>query len=259
MYCLPMGPFGRFFRPDSSRVRNGFFLFDEQYPGGTQIIHTDMDNNGKRELLVAKGNRIQIWRDDGLLYMKKYPYTANYKGTINIAVGDLNEDGRKEVYVSPGAGNALPIKIYTRHGRQIKRDWYPFGVAYNGGITMDVRHVQGRRNNELIIGTGSGHDPIVHIFDRKYNFVTAWHPFELSVRGGVSVAAGDLDGDNTEEIIIGAGPGAKPRVRIFNEQGTQLYNEFTAYSSFTNPGVQVRAVDVDFDGRDDIVTLSDSF
>lgn len=254
------GHFARFFGPTGHRLRNGFFVFDARYRGGAQVASIDLDNNGKNDLIVATGNKLEAWRDDGLPFMKRYPYTANYKGELRIATGDLNEDGLYEVYVAPSAGHALPIKVFTRHGRQMKNDWYPFGTDYTGGYTLDVRESVGRRNNELIIGTGANSDPIVHIYDRNYDFVTAFYPFETTaVRGGVSVAAGDFDGDGIEEIVTGAGPGSKPRVRIFDGRGEQLYSEFMAFSAIGAPGVEVRAVDVDFDGKDDIVTLSDGF
>ena len=253
------GEFARFFRPNGERVRNGFFVFDERYKGGAQIALIDLDNNGKRELLLIDRTKMMAWRDDGVLYMKVYPYTANYKGKIRAAVGDLNEDGKLEVYVGPSGGHALPIKVYTRHGRQMKRDWYPFGTDYTGGYTFAIRDVKGRRNNELIIGTGEGHDPIVHVFTRHYEFKTAWNPFALNVRGGVNVATGDLDGDGTDEIITGPGPGSKPVIRTWRGDGTAYAPEFRAYTSFGNPGIDVRTLDVDFDGKDDIVGMSSGF
>lgn len=253
------GEFARFFAPDGSRVRNGFFVFDDRYQGGAHIASIDLDNNSQRDLIVARGNRLEAWRDDGLRFIKKFPYTVNYQGELQIATGDLNEDGLYEIYVAPSPGEALPIKVYTRHGRQMRRDWYPFGEGYTGGYTIAVKESDGRRNNELVIGTGVGQDPKVHVYDRNLDFVTSFSPFEASVRGGVSVASGDLDGDGKGEIVVGAGPGSDPRVRIFDGVGTQLYSEFVAYSTFTKPGVDVRVVDVDFDGNDEIVTLSDGF
>lgn len=253
------GSFARFFRPEGDRVRNGFFVFDDRYKGGAEIGLIDLDNNGKKDLIVVTGNKLEAWRDDGQRFMKKYPYTVNYPGKLRVATGDLNEDGLFEVYVAPEPGQALPIKVYTRHGRQMKRDWYPFGEGYAGGYTLAVRHQDGRRNNELVIGTGANSSPAVRIFDRHYDFITEWAPFDSSVRGGVNVATGDLDADGSEEIVVGAGEGSGPRVRVYGARGGLLYSEFTAYSSFTQPGVDVRAVDVDFDGKDDIVTLSDGF
>ncbi len=57
-------------------------------------------------------------------------------------------------------------------------------------------------------------------------------------------------------MIVGPGIGMEPKVRIFDPFGQLLYPEFIAYSAFGKPGIRVRATDVDFDGRDDIVGMS---
>ena len=71
------------------------------------------------------------------------------------------------------------------------------------------------------------------------------------------IAAGDVDGDGVDEVIIGKGKGGAPIIKIFDASGKEKYSAFTAYSSFGNPGIDVRAVDVDFDGKDDIIGMSE--
>ena len=44
--------------------------------------------------------------------------------------------------------------------------------------------------------------------------------FEQTLRNGVFVAAGDLDGDGFAEVIAGGGPGGGPRVLALS--GTDL-------------------------------------
>jgi len=253
------GSFVRFLRPTGGRVRNGFFAFEETYSGGDQVAHMDLDGNGRRDLLVVSGNKISAWRDDGLKLMKIYPYTANYKGTLRVALGDLNGDSRFEVYVGPGPGYTGPVKVYTRHGRQMKRDWYPFGEGYTGGYSFAVGNPDGARSNQLLIGVGTGVRPEVYVFDKQYNPLRHWLAYESRFRGGVNVAVGDVDGDGVDEVVTGPGEGGKPLIRTFNGLGAQKYPEFSAYGAFGFPGIDVRIVDVDFDGKKDIVGMSESF
>ncbi len=69
----------------------------------------------------------------------------------------------------------------------------------------------------------------------------------------MDVATGDVDGDESEEIIVGAGPGREPMVRIFTPDGT-LLTEFLAYPTFVRSGVNVAAADFGGDGVAEIVT-----
>ena len=251
------GAFLRFFRADGSKARNGFFAFDESQAGGKQVARIDLNGNGLRELVVASDTKLEVWRDDGQLYMRAWPYTANYKGKLSLAVGDLNSDGRGEIYVAPIAGYALPIQVYSRHGAFYRQDWYPFGRGYRGGYSVAIREVTGRPwENELVIGVGKGVRPMVHAFNRSYQLQRSWLAFEPGFLGGIDVAGGDVDGDGSDEVIVGAGPGKKPLIRVFDPFGNRLFGEITAYSASNLPGVRVEALDVDFDGKDDIVGMS---
>lgn len=252
------GDFLRFFDSAGNRVRNGFFVFEAGYRGGDKIAHIDLDGNGQRDLVVVSKNRLMAWRDDGQIYMKFYPYGVNYKGELQVAIGDLNNDGYLEIYVAPEPGYPAPIKIYTRHGRQMKRDWYPFGETYSGGYSLAIGKIDNSDKGSLIIGKGKGVEPRVHIYDYQYNQIFNWLAFEKQFRGGVNVGAGDVNGDGLAEIVVGAGPGKPPLIRVFNKTGV-LQSEFTAFTSFSNPGVEVLVADVNYDGRDDIISMGAGF
>lgn len=253
------GDFLRFFDANGNRVRNGFFVFEDGYKGGDKIARIDLDGNGKRDLLVVHNNRIMAWRDDGQIYMRVYPYTVSYGGELRVAIGDLNGDGFKEIYVAPSDGYPAPIKIYTRHGRKMKQDWYPFGEKYSGGYSLAVANTDGGKKSELIVGAGKGVEPRVYLYDYQFSPLTNLLAFEKSFRGGINVTGGDVNGDGKDEVIIGAGAGKKPIIKVFSADGKQIGSEFFAYQTFAAPGIEVLSADVDFDGKDDIVGMSGGF
>lgn len=76
--------------------------------------------------------------------------------------------------------------------------------------------------------------------------------YNSAFRGGVNVAAGDLNGDSQNEIITGAGQGGGPQVRIFDKD-YKLLGQFMAFSSTSRSGVSVATGDVDGDGQDEII------
>ncbi|MBI5222145.1 MAG: hypothetical protein HY980_01465, partial [Candidatus Magasanikbacteria bacterium] len=204
------GDFLRFFDGEGNRVRNGFFVFEGGYKGGDMIARVDLDGNGKRDLLLVHKNKLLAWRDDGQIYMRVYPYTVNYRGELKVAVGDLNGDKLLEIYVAPSDGYPAPIKVYTRHGRKMKSDWYPFGEKYVGGYSLAVANIDGGEKSELLIGAGKTIEPRVYLYDYQFNPLYSWLAFEKSFRGGVNIAGGDINGDEKDEVIVGAGPGKGP-------------------------------------------------
>ncbi len=249
------GDFVRFFRPDGTRVRNGFFAFEDTYKGADQIAHVDLDNNGQRDLLIVSKNKITMWRDDGQLFAKFYPYTASYAGDLSITFGDVTGDARLEILVAPSAGYALPVQIYSQAGTLISGNWFPFGNKYTGGYSIAVLAGAGNPG-KVVLGTGTGLATKVQLYNPDFTLFREWFAYEKYFKGGVHVAVGDIDGDGIEEIVAGAGAGKKPLIKVFDDSGKVKYGEFQAYSSLGNPGIEVRVMDVNFDGKKDIVGMS---
>lgn len=71
--------------------------------------------------------------------------------------------------------------------------------------------------------------------------------------GGASIALGNMDEDEALEIVVGAGAGGGPQVRVFDQDGTAI-STFFAYAEDFTGGVDVAAADMNGDGIDEIVT-----
>jgi transglutaminase-like putative cysteine protease/uncharacterized membrane protein len=115
----------------------------------------------------------------------------------------------------------------------------------------------GRRGHGQIyaIGAGPGGGPRVQVFDaatntKRFDFFA----YDPGLRGGVSVATGDVTGDGIEDIVTGAGVGGGPVVNVFDGQTGTLVASFFAYDPTFRGGVWVSTGDVDGDGVDEIVT-----
>jgi len=70
---------------------------------------------------------------------------------------------------------------------------------------------------------------------------------------GYSLSTLDLGGDGQSEILIAAGPGEKPWIKILTGKGW-IINEFLAYAENFTGGVNVVGCDLDGDGKSEIVT-----
>ena len=76
--------------------------------------------------------------------------------------------------------------------------------------------------------------------------------FDAFFHGGVRVATGEFTGDGFPDVVVAAGPGGGPRVRILDgHTGNQIsgpLGSFFAYDQSFNGGVNVAVADVDGDG-----------
>jgi len=68
------------------------------------------------------------------------------------------------------------------------------------------------------------------------------------------VSAGDVNGDGFSDVIVGAGQGGGPHVRVFSGKNGQVIQDPFAYDPAFLGGVSVASADYNGDGRSDIVT-----
>lgn len=96
--------------------------------------------------------------------------------------------------------------------------------------------------------------PEINIYDSKKLYQEdSWLAYAEDFKGGASLAIGDVNGDGVNEIIVGAGPGGGPNIRVLRQDGTQISSFFVYPESFRG-GVKVASCDLDNDGTYEIVT-----
>jgi Peptidase family M23/FG-GAP-like repeat len=128
----------------------------------------------------------------------------------------------------------------------------PFGPN-EPGINLAMGNFDSNPDIETVVGAGIKGGPHVKIYKGSTFTGNQFFAYNTDFRGGVDVAAGDVDGDGIDEIITGAGPGGGPHVRVFKTDGTNVAS-FFAYDARFSGGVRVAAADVDGDGRAEIIT-----
>ncbi|QDU19419.1 heme-binding protein [Urbifossiella limnaea] len=192
-------------------------------------------------------------------------YEDTFAGGVRAAVGDLNGDGAPEVVTGPGPGGGPRVVVVDGATGLPVASFLAYEPSFAGGVDVAVGDLDGDGRPEIITGAGNGGGPLVKVFDVLVDPVTqqvtgaaqrdAFFAYEEAFRGGVFVAAGDLDGDGRAEMVLGTGVGGGPRVRAV--RGTpdhaEVLNIF-AYEDTSRHGVRVAAGDLDGDGRTEVVT-----
>lgn len=113
-----------------------------------------------------------------------------------------------------------------------------FDGKFNNGASVAAADVTGDGVDNYVVGPGDSGGARVEIYKQAGNKIAQFYAYPTTMKTGIFVAAGDLDGDGRGEIVVGPQPGYKPEVRIFDVWGN-LLKKFTAFEASYTGGVYV--------------------
>lgn len=252
------GDFIRVFDYEGRQTRSGFFAYLENFPVNSQILISDIDDDGYDETLVNSKGVISIYKN-GIKINEFKPYDGLFKGEISFAVADLNDDGTKEIITGAGQGGGPHVRIFSKEGRLLTGGFFAYDQNFRGGVRVAVMDLDGDGNKEVITAAGLGGGPHIRVFDKDGRPLTGgFFAYEQNFRGGVSLATGDVNGDGEREIITAPGQGMRPEIKIFTKDGKFL-KSFLAYESSFTSGLRVMSDDLGSDGIFEILSGTISF
>jgi uncharacterized repeat protein (TIGR01451 family) len=245
-----------------------FFAYDPAFPGGVAVAAGDMTGDGVDELVTAAGRNggsdVRVWSLGGgtpSMLTELQAFDPSFTGAVAVAAGDLTGDGKGEIITAAGLGDPSNVRIWSFVGHKVAEisGYFAYAPAFPGGVSVAVGDVIGSGVPDILTGAGPGGGPHViawQVANGNVSERAGFFAYDPAFAGGVSVAAGDLNGDGVSEVVTGAGPGGEPRVRVWDLAGNQFtpIADFLAYDPLFRGGVSVAAGDLTGDGIGEIVT-----
>ncbi len=228
-----------------------------------RVASGDVNGDGQADMITAPGAgggpHVRIFDGrTGAVIREFFAFEGNVTGGLHVAAGDINLDGRAEVFVgADGPNSGARVRIFNGQTGALISERTPgdAAAAFAGGVRVAAGDINGDGRSDLILGAGPGNTPRVIVMDANTGQRLAdFFAYSPGFGGGIYIAAGDVNRDGIADIVTGADSGGGPHVRIFDGVSRQEIRSYFAYGFTFTGGVRVATTDFNADGVADIIT-----
>ena len=235
-----------------------FFPYDI-FEGGANIASGNLDGDSNPEIVTGTafggGGRtiINIHDTNGDLKHKFFAYGEVFRGGVDVAVADVDGDGKQDIITAAGPGGGPHIKVFKPDGTLIT-EFFAYGTNFRGGVYVSAADMDGDGKAEIVTGPGAGGGPHVRMFNGNGVVQKELFAYDAGFTGGVDVAAFGVTNKQPGGFATAPGSSGGPHIKVF-DASAKLTNEFMTYEgSFTN-GVRISAGNLLRTNGAEIVTI----
>lgn len=143
---------------------------------------------------------------------------AGESNTVNNTATDIDQFAPKVIAVTDDIGRASSslVRIVNPETGAVIGSFAAFEPGFKGGVQAVLADVDGNGDMEVVAASGRGRVGEIRVFTTTGTELTQYRtlPFGPGWKGGVNVAAGDIDGNGRADIVAAMASGSG-EVRVF--------------------------------------------
>jgi hypothetical protein len=234
------------------------------------LPHFDLSRGRAPEIKIFSGV-------DGSLLDDFLAYNPSFIAGVFVTVADVDGDGKPDIITAPdatGQGGHTNVRVFfntslvnTGTALPPDREFNAYDPGFGGGVRIAAADLNRDGFADIVTAPGIWSGPDIRVFDgraleagnvaAKIGEFLAYDPRYF---GGVFVATGDVNGDGLPDIVTGTNGFGGPEVKAFSganvlsNPAPTIIDDFFAYDPAFNGGARVAVMDVNGDGKADIIT-----
>lgn len=258
------GPAVRVIDPKTGKATAQFNVLQSKDRKGVNVSAGDVDGDHQPDVVIGSGAGndavVKVFTPAGKQLFSFNPYPTDRGTGVDVATGDVNGDGTDEIITVP-AKAAAQVKVFRYDSAKkafvLLAQTFAYDRNSRQGFTVAAGDMDVDGNAEIAVTARANARTVtlLRVKGNQLQIIRRINPFPILFRTGLTIAIGDTYGTGRGQLIVTGGPTYYSDVKIFDISGRYL-THFLPTSKAFRGGVDLATLDVDQDGRDEVLTTT---
>ena len=127
-----------------AKLTAAFYVLPKSYQGGVNVAAASLYGRSSKQrdsLIIAPAGNfrpvVRIFDNLGRMHKEFLAYGENWRGGINIAAGDISNDGIAEIITGVKAGATPHVRVFERDGSLVS-SFFAYADDFKGGVNVGL-------------------------------------------------------------------------------------------------------------------------